>query len=172
MEGVGETEVQGALVQHGRLFAQWHFIEPRKWLAQRRSGTPIVTPAEVERSAPWYGLLLVGACAGVASGLFGIGGGLVIVPFLVTLLHFDQKLAVGTSLGALLLPVSLPAVITYYNMQRVQLATAALIAVGLAFGAFAGARLALGLPSTTVKRLYGVFLLVVAVRFIVQGLST
>ena len=153
------------------IYCAWRFIEPRKWLAARRSGTPIVTPVDVERRAPWYGLLIVGVVAGVASGLFGIGGGLVIVPFLVTLLHFDQKLAVGTSLGALLLPVSLPAVITYYNEGRVLLPTAALIAIGLVGGAFLGARLALGLPSTTVKRLYGIFLLIVAARFILQGLA-
>jgi uncharacterized membrane protein YfcA len=153
------------------IYCAWRFIEPRKWLAARRAGTPAVTPDEAERKAPWYGLLFVGAFAGVASGLFGIGGGLVIVPFLVTLLHFEQKLAVGTSLGALLLPVSLPAVITYYNQDKIQLATAALIAVGLVGGAFIGARVALSLPSTTVKRLYGVFLLIMALRFIIQGLG-
>jgi uncharacterized membrane protein YfcA len=123
---------------------------------------------EAETEAPWYVLVLVGAVAGVSSGLFGIGGGLVIVPILVGLLHFDQKRAVGTSLGALLLPVSLPAVITYYNRGELQIVTGALVAVGLIFGAFGGARIALGLPSTTVKRLYGIFLLIMGLRFILQ----
>jgi uncharacterized membrane protein YfcA len=107
----------------------------------------------------------------VASGLFGIGGGLVIVPILVGLLHFDQKLAVGTSLGALLLPVALPAVLTYYNEGKFQLTTSALIALGLVFGAFAGAKIALGLPSSTIKRIYAVFLLIVAIRFMWQALG-
>jgi uncharacterized membrane protein YfcA len=154
------------------IYVSWRFGEPRKWLAARRSGTPTASAVvEAEAEAKWYLLLIVGAVAGVASGLFGIGGGLVIVPALVGLLHFDQKMAVGTSLGALLLPVSLPAVLTYYNEGKLQIETSLLVAVGLLFGAFAGARIALGLPSTTIKRLYAIFLLVVAVRFILQSLA-
>ncbi|MEP7294443.1 MAG: sulfite exporter TauE/SafE family protein [Chloroflexota bacterium] len=155
------------------IYAGWRFGEPRKWLAERRQGAPAAgsVAAQAEAEIKWYWLLLVGVTAGVASGLFGIGGGLVIVPALVGLLHFDQKLAVGTSLGALLLPVSLPAVLTYYNEGKFQLATAALVALGLLFGAFGGAKIALSLPSTTIKRLYAVFLLVVALRFIVQALN-
>jgi uncharacterized membrane protein YfcA len=104
--------------------------------------------------------------AGVASGMFGIGGGVIIVPALVGLLKYDQKLAVGTSLGALLLPVGLPGVIAYYQAGVFDIASAALVALGLAVGALGGARIALNLPSRTVRRLYGVFLLVVALRFL------
>ncbi len=155
------------------LYVSWRFGEPRQWWAERRQSAPpaAVTAAVVEDEAKWYWLVLVGVVAGVGSGLFGIGGGLVIVPILVALLHFEQKLAVGTSLGALLLPVSLPGVLTYYNAGRIEIATAALIALGLLFGAFAGAKIALGLPSSTIKRLYAVFLLVVAFRFVFQALS-
>ena len=150
------------------LYASWRFTEPRKWLAELRHGAPPARPPETATDAPWYVLALVGGIAGVTSGLFGIGGGLVIVPILVGFLRFDQKLAVGTSLGALLLPVSLPAVLTYYNEGKLQLATGILVAVGLVFGAFGGAKIALGLPSTTVKRLYGIFLLFMGLRFILQ----
>jgi uncharacterized membrane protein YfcA len=154
------------------IYVSWRFGEPRKWLAERRAGTPPASESgSTESDAHPLLLLLVGGIAGVASGLFGIGGGLVIVPALVGLLHFDQKLAVGTSLGALLLPVSLPAVITYYNEGKFQLATSVLIALGLIFGAFAGAKIALSLPSTTIKRLYAIFLLIVAIRFISQAIS-
>jgi uncharacterized membrane protein YfcA len=153
------------------LYASWRFTEPRKWLAEIRHNAPPTAPPETETNAAWYALLGVGLVAGVSSGLFGIGGGLVIVPILVALFHFDQKVAVGTSLGALLLPVSLPAVLTYYNEGKLQLATGLLVAVGLIIGAFGGAKIALSLPSSTVKRLYGIFLLVVALRFIWQGLS-
>ncbi len=151
------------------LYASWRFTEPRKWLAQIRHAIPPTVPAETETSAPWYVLVGVGLIAGISSGLFGIGGGLVIVPILVALLHFDQKVAVGTSLGALLLPVSLPAVLTYYNEGKLQLATGLMVAIGLIIGAFGGAKIALSLPSSTVKRLYGIFLLVVALRFILQS---
>ncbi|MBK8027407.1 MAG: sulfite exporter TauE/SafE family protein [Chloroflexi bacterium] len=152
------------------LFASWRFAEPRKWLAEIRSTEPPkpVTP-EPTRSVDLWVLLLLGFGAGIISGLFGVGGGIVIVPALVGLLRFDQKEAVATSLGALLLPVGLPAVITYYNNNAFDIATAAVVAVGLVFGAFGGARLTLRLPSTTVKRLYGIFLLLVALRFIFGG---
>lgn len=152
------------------LYASWRFAEPRKWLAEIRSTEPpkTVTP-EPTRSVDLWVLLLLGFGAGIISGLFGVGGGIVIVPALVGLLRFDQKEAVATSLGALLLPVGLPAVITYYNNNAFDIATAAVVAVGLVFGAFGGARLTLRLPSTTVKRLYGIFLLLVALRFIFGG---
>jgi uncharacterized membrane protein YfcA len=151
------------------IYVGWRFIEPRKlWAA--RAGHP-APPAPTEASDPvlaWYFMFGVGLLAGVASGLFGIGGGLVIVPALVALLHYDQKRAVGTSLAALLPPVGLGAVLSYYDAGKIELASAAFIACGLVFGAFAGARIALGLPSTTVKRLYGVFLLIVSMRFMFQ----
>jgi hypothetical protein len=147
----------------------WRFIEPRQLWAARRGQ---IIPAKVEKTAEpqvaWYALLIVGLIAGVASGLFGIGGGLVIVPALVALLNYDQKRAVGTSLAALLPPVGLGAVISYYDANKIELAAVAFIALGLVGGAFAGARIALGLPSSTVKRLYGVFLLIVSLRFLLQ----
>ena len=116
-------------------------------------------------------LLSVGFSAGIISGLFGVGGGLVIVPMLVGLLHFDQKVAVGTSLGALLPPTTIGAVINDYNQGLLSVPTAALVAVGLLFGALLGARLTIGLPTPVVKRLYGVFLLIVGLRFVLQALG-
>jgi uncharacterized membrane protein YfcA len=148
------------------LYMAWRFAEPRKWWAEYQgNGAPQVTP-EVEAQVQWYILLIVGLGAGVLSGMFGIGGGVIIVPALVALLHFDQKQAVGTSLAALLLPVSLGAVISYYQSGLLDLAVALFVALGLVGGAFAGAKIALSLPSVTVKRLYGIFLLLVGLRFI------
>ncbi|MEO8611500.1 MAG: sulfite exporter TauE/SafE family protein [Chloroflexota bacterium] len=147
------------------LYMAWRFTEPRKWWADYRGTSGPKAPEEVEAHVAWYILLVVGLGAGVLSGMFGIGGGVIIVPALVALLHFDQKQAVGTSLAALLLPVSLGAVISYYQSDLLDLAVAVLVALGLIGGAFAGAKIALSLPSVTVKRLYGLFLLFVALRF-------
>jgi hypothetical protein len=153
------------------LWMAWRFAEPRKFYAERWGRQPVM-PAAARTAEPPVGaqlaagLLILGFVAGIASGLFGIGGGVVIVPVLVALLNFDQKQAVGTSLAALLLPVGLGAVIQYYNEQLLDLGVAALVALGLVVGAFAGAKIALGLPSSTVKRLYGIFLLFVGLRFI------
>ncbi len=158
-------------------YVSWRFTEPRKLYAEwqaNRQAMVLQTPStsnsdEALPTAPdvaWYVILSVGLIAGIASGMFGIGGGAVIVPALVAVLHYDQKLAVGTSLGALLLPVGLPGVLRYSGEGVLNLEAAALVAFGLLVGAIFGARIALNLPSRTVKRMYGVFLLFVALRFI------
>lgn len=155
------------------LYVAWRFAEPRKWIAEirqdRAAGNAQPKRAD-EASAPndgaWYLLFGVGLVAGIFSGMFGIGGGLIIVPILVAFLSFDQKAAVGTSLAALLLPVAFPAVLRYYQDGKIDIGYAALVAAGLVLGAFGGARLALALPTSTVKRLYGIFLLAMAIRFI------
>jgi hypothetical protein len=151
------------------IYAGWRFIEPRQWMVQlqKRSHPPVPASDDAGYIQPaWWTLIVLGIGAGVASGMFGIGGGLVIVPALVTLLRFEQKMAVGTSLGALLFPVSFGAVLEYFSNDLLDIQAAVLIALGLLVGAFFGARLALGLPSSTVKRLYGIFLIVIAVRFL------
>ena len=151
------------------LWVSWRFVEPRKlWAAQHNHLVLPVAKDEQPPQVAWHILLGVGLLAGIASGLFGIGGGIVIVPALVTILHFPQKQAVGTSLTALLPPVGSGAVLSYYNAGKIDLGVVAFIAVGLVCGGFVGARIALGLPSSTVKRMYGVFLLLVALRFMFQ----
>lgn len=158
------------------LYAGWRFAEPRRWLAELRSKSPPpVVPERETRATAWYIVLVVGFGAGILSGLFGVGGGIVIVPALVGLLAFDQKMANGTSLGAMvissvinlaLIPFGLGAAISYHEAGMLNVTTALLVATGLATGALGGARLALGMRSATIRRLYGLFLLVVAVRFL------
>lgn len=156
------------------IYTGWRFIEPRKLYRQYVSKeTPAETSAadttETTRTdRAWYITLGVGLLAGVASGLFGIGGGLVIVPALVGLLRYDQKRAVGTSLAALLPPTGIGGVIAYYQANFIQIGAALAVAVGLVGGAFFGARIALGMSSKNVKRLYGVFLVIVSFRFLFQ----
>jgi hypothetical protein len=153
------------------LYASWRFTEPRKWLREARAArhtaahAPQAAAQPGESDASWLPLLTLGVVAGVASGMFGIGGGIIIVPALVGFMRFDQKVAVGTSLSVLLLPVSLGAVIAYYDEGLLDIGTAAPVALGLLIGAFGGAKIALGLPEKTIKRLYGLFLLLIALRF-------
>ena len=90
--------------------------------------------------------LCIGLAAGVLSGMFGIGGGIVIVPALVLLSSFSTKTALGTSLGALLLPVGLLGAYTYWENGNLDVRASLLIAVGLTLGVAAGARLAQALP--------------------------
>ncbi len=110
---------------------------------------------------------VIGLTAGVASGLFGVGGAIVIIPGLVLLAKLPQHTANGTSLAALLLPVGLLATLEYYKRGQVNIAYAAIIAVGLLVGAFLGAKLAGTLPDTLLRRAFGVFLLFVAGKLLV-----
>jgi uncharacterized membrane protein YfcA len=108
----------------------------------------------------------IGLLAGVLSGLFGIGGGIVIVPLLVLLVGMTTTQAAGTSLAALLLPVGALGALEYWRGGFVDLGFAALLAGGLLVGAYVGARLGIALPVETVQRAFGVLLVIVGVRFI------
>jgi len=123
--------------------------------------------ANPDRLTAWK-LLILGLIAGVLSGMFGIGGGIVIVPALMALFGVEQKRAVGTSLGALLLPVGLPGVLGYWAAGELNLGAAVPVALGLAIGALGGARIAIGLDPKTMRRMYGIFLLVVGAWFIIE----
>lgn len=111
--------------------------------------------------------LLIGLTAGVLSGMFGIGGGVVVVPALVVLLGYGQKTATGTSLLALLLPVGALAVLTYARAGHVNVRAGLLIAAGIFAGALAGSRFALERSETTLRRLFAVVLVALAVRLVV-----
>jgi uncharacterized protein len=110
------------------------------------------------------GFLAVGVLAGVLSGFFGIGGGLVIVPALMMIWHMQSQMATGTSLGALLLPVGILGAWQYYRNGFVDVRASAFIALGLLVGALLGATVALQLPARIVQRAFAVFLVCAAVR--------
>jgi uncharacterized membrane protein YfcA len=106
--------------------------------------------------------IAIGLLAGVIAGMFGKGGGIVIVPLLVKFFKYETKAATATSLAALQLPVGLPSVLVYAEQGCLNWVYAALMALGLLIGAFFGTKLALKLPSAIFKKIYAVFLLVVA----------
>jgi uncharacterized membrane protein YfcA len=112
------------------------------------------------------GLLMLGISAGVLSGMFGIGGGLIIVPALALIFGMKQHAAVGTSLGALLLPVGALSAWVYWKNGNVNIRYAALIATGLFLGAYVGARLVEPVSDVALRRAFGVFLILVSLRLI------
>lgn len=114
-------------------------------------------------------LLAIGLAAGVLSGMFGIGGGLIIVPALLLILKMEQFAALGTSLAALIPPVGLLGAAEYYRNGHINLKYAGLIAVGLFIGAYFGARITLGMSPEVVRKLYAIFLIAVAVRILIWG---
>ena len=112
-------------------------------------------------------ILGLGFLAGILGGMFGIGGGLVIVPFLVIAFGVDPKTATGTSLFALLWPVGLLGVYEYWRRGELRADYGAWIALGLFLGAYFGARLTGRMSAANMKRAYAVFLLVVGVYYLV-----
>ncbi len=108
--------------------------------------------------------LAIGLVAGVLSGLFGIGGGVVIVPALILLARMPTLTATGTSLGALLLPVGALGAWTYYKSSHLDIRAAALLALGLAAGVFFGATFAQGVAPGSLRRAFAVLLVALAVR--------
>jgi uncharacterized membrane protein YfcA len=111
-------------------------------------------------------MLALGGLAGILGGMFGIGGGLVIVPALVLAFGVDQKTATGTSLFALLWPVGLLGVLEYYRRGELRWDYGTWIAIGLFLGAYFGARITGSLSASQMKRAYGVFLVVVGIYYL------
>lgn len=109
--------------------------------------------------------VLIGLAAGTASGLIGIGGGVVVVPALC-LLGLSQHRAQGTTLAMLVPPIGILAVYTYYKHGYVDLKIAAVLCLGFFFGGLLGARVATALPALLLRKVFGVAMLVVALRMI------
>ena len=107
--------------------------------------------------------LLIGVGAGILSGLFGIGGGIIIVPSLIYLAKMTPQQATGTSLAALVLPLGAAVgAYTYYRNGHLQIAPAIFIALGMIGGAFLGAQLAASVDAIVLRRAFAVLLLVMA----------
>lgn len=100
------------------------------------------------------GVLLAGVTAGVASGLFGIGGGVILVPMLGLFLGFSQHRAQGTSLVALIPPTGLLAVIAYAKAGYVSFPTGLLLIPGVFLGGIAGGSLAKRIPAARMRRVF------------------
>lgn len=114
-------------------------------------------------------LLAIGLVAGVLAGMFGIGGGLVIVPALLFFMKMSEVNAIGTSLAALIPPVGLLGTLAYYRAGHTNLKYALVIAAGLFLGSYFGARIILTMPPLIIRRVYAVFLVAVAARMLLAS---
>jgi uncharacterized membrane protein YfcA len=116
----------------------------------------------------FVGLLLIGVAAGVCAGMFGIGGGLIIVPALVFFYALSQHAAVGTSLGAILLPVGALSAWVYWKNGNLNVTYSLLIAAGLLIGGYFGAKLVQPVSDMTLRRMFAGFLILVSIRMFWQ----
>jgi uncharacterized membrane protein YfcA len=109
------------------------------------------------------GVLLTGILGGIASGMFGIGGGTIVVPILVLLLGFTQHRAQGTSLVALIPPTGLLAVLAYGKAGYVDWRTGLLLIPGVFLGGIAGANLAKRIPAVEMRRIFAALMFLLGV---------
>jgi len=110
-------------------------------------------------------LIAIGVIAGVLSGLLGIGGAIVMVPALVYLVGFNQQLAQGTSLTVI--PVTIFAAYNYFKAGQVNVKFALILAACFLIGSLFGSKIALNVPETILKKIFGVLLLLVAAKMLI-----
>jgi uncharacterized membrane protein YfcA len=114
----------------------------------------------------WVMYIVIGLLGGVFAGMFGVGGGIVIVPALVYWAGFSQHKATGTSLAVLLPPIGLAAVIEYYRHGNVDIRAAALLAATMIVGAWGGAVIANHMKGAHLRLAFGVFVSAMGVYLI------
>ena len=133
----------------------------------RGTGRPDVVAAAPTAHTPVGAIVVVGVLAGFLAGLFGVGGGILIVPGLVLAAGMDQRLAHGTSLAAVL-PISVASLVTYATHDNVDWDVALWLAIGAVAGAVIGTKLLHVLPHRTLGLLFSGLLIVSAVRLFVS----
>jgi len=111
--------------------------------------------------------VLLGLLTGVFSGMFGLGGGIIIIPALVFLFGLSQHQAQGTTLALMVPPIGLLAAWIYYKAGFVDIKIAAFVCLGFFFGGLLGAKLVVGLPDPVLRKMFGVVLLMIAIKIIV-----
>lgn len=111
-------------------------------------------------------IVTLGLLTGFLAGMLGIGGGIIVIPALVMLFGFSQQAAQGTSLAMMLPPVGILAVISYYKAGHVDLKIAAILAVVFIIGSVFGSKLAVKIPQDVLKKIFGGFLLLVAIKML------
>jgi uncharacterized protein len=111
-------------------------------------------------------LIIIGLMAGIFGGMFGVGGAIVMIPAMVYFLGVDQHTAQGTSLAVMLPPIGLFAAYNYYKDGQVNIWYAVIIAVTFMIGGYFGSKIALNLPEHLMKKIFAVFLILVALKLI------
>ncbi len=112
------------------------------------------------------GIILLGMVAGYFSGLIGLGGGVIIVPALVLIFGIAQPMAQGTTLAMMLPPIGILAVLAYQQKAMIDWRLAGLLCIGFLIGSPLGAKLAIGLPPETLKKVFASVLLLISLKML------
>ncbi|PCH75180.1 MAG: permease [Flavobacteriaceae bacterium] len=111
-------------------------------------------------------LIIIGLCAGVLSGLIGIGGGIIMVPMFVLFLGISQHNAQGLSLAVMLPPVTLLAVYNYHKGGEIDWKIAIIVSLMFIIGGYFGSKLALQIDQRVLKKIFGGLMLIVALKLL------
>lgn len=113
-------------------------------------------------------IAIIGIVGGIASGLLGIGGAIIMVPALIFILGFNQQTAQGTTLIAMIPPIGILAALEYYKAGHADIKTAAIIAAFFIFGALFGSKIALKMDPYVLRKFFGILLLYISLRMIIS----
>lgn len=111
-------------------------------------------------------LIIIGIITGVMAGMLGIGGAIIMIPALVFFMGFSQQMAQGTSLAVMLPPIGIIATYNYYKAGHVDMKVALILAACFLVGSYFGSKYALTLPQATLKKIFGILLLLVAAKML------
>lgn len=111
-------------------------------------------------------LIVIGLSAGLVGGSLGVGGGIVIVPALMFLFGYSQHQAQGTSLAFMLPPIGILAAYNYYKEGHVDIKVALILCLAFIVGGYIGSMVSVNLPAKTLKKIFGFFMLFVAIKMI------
>ncbi len=111
--------------------------------------------------------IIFGLAAGIFSGLFGVGGATILIPAMVFFLGMTQHQAQGTALAAMVPPIGLLAAIRYWQSGNVNIPVAAFICIGFFIGGYIGANFVQNIPEPLLKKMFGIFLLIVSLNMII-----
>ncbi|MBK7713486.1 MAG: sulfite exporter TauE/SafE family protein [Bacteroidales bacterium] len=111
-------------------------------------------------------LLGIGIITGIMAGMLGIGGAIIMIPALVYFMGFSQQMAQGTSLAVMLPPIGILAAYNYYKAGHVDVKFALILAGAFLVGSYFGSKYALTLPQAALKKIFGILLMLVAVKML------
>jgi len=113
-------------------------------------------------------LIIIGILSGILAGVFGIGGAIIVIPALVFIIGLSQHEAQGTSLAFMLPPVGILATWNYWKAGQVNWKIALILSITFVVGAYFGSRFSINISDKMLRRIFGVLLMVVAVKMIVS----
>ena len=109
-------------------------------------------------------LIVIGLLSGSLSGLVGVGGGIIMIPLLISFFGFTQLNAQGTAIAAMLPPIGILAAINYYQEGYIRWEYSIVIAIAFVVGGYFGSKLSISISQHLVRRIFSIVLLIVALK--------